>query len=184
MFCVSGATNRAKDHLTVLALKASPLWNLTPWRRWNTHVLSSGLSQEVANHGTILKFASRTTNWSYIEVCMPRIAWIWKGSVVVMSAPWTTVSVPVAVDAAACGAGAGTVATAGLGAAVGAAAGTAVATGAGAVVAAGAGAVVAAGAAGAPGAHAASRPVAAPAPSRIENRRNSRRPVPCLPPDQ
>src|SRR6266852_6374750 len=144
MFLVSGATNWAKDHLTVLELKASPLWNLTPWRRWNTHVLSFGFSQEVANQGTILKFASRTTSWSYIDACMPRTDWIWKGSVVVMSAPWTTVSVPVAVDAAACGAGAGTVATAGLGAAVGAAAGTA--------VAAGAGTVVAAGAAGAPGA--------------------------------
>src|SRR5579862_5680723 len=116
MFWVSGATNRANDHLTVLALKASPLWNLTSLRRWKTQVLSSGLSHEVANQGTILKVASRTTSWSYIDVCMPRIAWIWNGSVVVMSAPCTTVSVPVGVKAPAAaalvGAAAGGAATA------------------------------------------------------------------------
>src|SRR5688572_11033427 len=95
MFLVSGATNRSKDHLTAAALNGSPLWNLTPWRSLNCQVVSFTFSQEVAREGTTLKLASRVTSWSYIDTCMPRTLWIWKGSVVVMSAPWTTVRVPV-----------------------------------------------------------------------------------------
>src|SRR4051812_24652085 len=155
MFCVSGATKRSNDHFTVAALKGSPLWNLTPWRRWKSQVVSSGFSQEVASQGTILKFASRTTSWSYIDVCMPRMAWIWKGSVVVMSAPWAMVRVPLAAVAAAAVVGAGAAAAAVV-AAGSAAAGAVVGFGAacaGAAVGCGG-----AGAAGVVGPQAASRP--------------------------
>ena len=64
--CV-GSNNKSKVALTDCALNGSPLWNFTPLRSSNSHVVSSIAFQEVARAGAILSFSSRVSNGSNIK---------------------------------------------------------------------------------------------------------------------
>ena len=56
----------SKENLTSAAVKGSPLWNFTPFLKWNTVVTSSGCSHDSARLGIIFIFSSCSTNLSYI----------------------------------------------------------------------------------------------------------------------
>ena len=59
---------RSRLYLTSSEVISSPLWNLTPWRRWNTVVVSSITSQLSARPGTRFMSLSIITRRSNIWV--------------------------------------------------------------------------------------------------------------------
>ncbi len=62
---VAGLRIRSKFHLTASAVRSLPSWNFTPFRSRKTYVTASGCSQDSANSGVILRFASRARRGLY-----------------------------------------------------------------------------------------------------------------------
>ncbi len=50
---------RSAENTTSSAVKGFPLWNVTPWRRWKRHVVSSTISHRSASPGMISRSLSR-----------------------------------------------------------------------------------------------------------------------------
>src|SRR5688572_21632952 len=175
-FLVLGSTKRSRLYLATSALNGEPSWNLTFSRSLKRHVVSLGVSHDVARAGIGASCGSSVTSVSNIAFIMLRekALVVTSGSSDSASTPSTNVASPVA---AAAGLAAGAVVAAGAAGAVVAAgaAGAVVDLGAaGALVGAAAGAAVGVTAGATP--QALNKPVTpAPKPSSPARRRNSRR---------